>query len=84
MTGGELVIFQLCYHELEAENIALESQFSLSVKGHSLWLVFFLCNTCVSRWDYQVIVPIPVCWSMFGCSFNLLCYCWILQFIFSL
>ena len=39
VTGGEHRIFLLRHLELEARGLALECQFSLSVKTPSLWLV---------------------------------------------
>ena len=43
MTGGERRIFLLRHLELEVKGLALECQFSLSVKTHSLWLVHSPC-----------------------------------------
>ena len=44
MRGDELRIFLLCHLELEARGLALEGQFSLSMKTSSLWLVHCPCK----------------------------------------
>ena len=49
VTGGEHRIFLLCHLELEVKGLALECQFSLSVKTCSLWLGHCPCQKRASR-----------------------------------
>ena len=49
ITGGEHRIFLICHLELEVKGLALECQFSLSVKTCSLWLVHRPCKKRASR-----------------------------------
>ena len=64
MTGGEHRIFIFHHLELEARGLALERQFSLSMKTHSLRLVHCPCRK--RAYSYSVKLQI------FSCIANLL------------